>query len=115
MDVDEIEREIRALAVEYIRELPERFRVLTAQVAELKEGRGQAAAAKSEAHKIKGTASSYGLYEIGQQAVIIDTCLKAICEKPDSLTPELWQSLDAALAESIRLSDRALAECDEAG
>lgn len=110
MDLDEIEREMKALAVEYIQELPERFRALSAQVSELKEGRGDALQAKSEAHKIKGTASSYGLHDIGEQAVVIDTCLKKVCEKPETVTPALWEELTAALAEALRLAKKALAE-----
>lgn len=109
--LDEIEREIRALAVEYIRELPERFEYLCKEVSLLRQGLGDAAAAKSEAHKIKGTASSYGVHAVGEQAVIIDDCLKLILHSGDT-TPELWIKLESALAEATRLALAELALCD---
>lgn len=112
MDIDEIEREMKALALEYMRELPERFRLLSRQVDEIKQGAGNPAAAKGEAHKIKGTASSYGAYEIGEQAVIIDECLKTICNKAESLNNEVWEKLYAALNEATRLAEAAVAAAD---
>lgn len=106
-DIDEIERELAALADEYVRELPERFAVLKRQVSDLKVGLGEPDTAKNEAHKIKGTASSYGVHEIGKQAVIIDECLKDVC-KGSLVTPDLWLRLDNALNEAARLSDEAV-------
>lgn len=114
-DIDEIEREIKAASLEYIRELPGRFLLLIKQVEQLKQGYGDPAAAKGEAHKIKGTASSYGVCAVGDQAVIIDDCLKKICKNPDEIAPETWANLDAALKEAARLADEAVkAVADEA-
>jgi HPt (histidine-containing phosphotransfer) domain-containing protein len=107
-DIDEIEREIRELSREYVRELPQRFQALIEQVAQLKNGIGEPGAAKSEAHKIKGTASSYGVHDVGAQAVIIDDCLKQLSKSADAATPELWARLDLALTEALRLSNEAV-------
>lgn len=115
-DIDEIDREIRALSLEYIRELPERFQFLVKEVAQIKAGRNDPGLAKAEAHKIKGTASSYGAHEIGEQAVIIDDCLKQLTKNPEDVSSELWLRLEAALNEAIRLVDQAVAEINaEAG
>lgn len=111
-DLDEIEREIKALSIEYIRELPDRFAVLTRQVADLKMGRGEPSTAKNEAHKIKGTASSYGVHDIGEQAVIIDDCLKKVCNETQ-VNADLWARLEEALKEALRLAEKAVAEVDD--
>ncbi|MBX9687415.1 MAG: response regulator [Candidatus Obscuribacterales bacterium] len=110
--LDDIEREIKALSIEYIRELPERFHFLTRQVQDLKKGLAEPSTAKNEAHKIKGTASSYGVHDVGAQAVIIDDCLKQLCNTKTAASPELWQRLENALAEASRLAEQALAEVD---
>lgn len=110
VDLDEIEREIKALSLDYIRELPERFLLLKRWVADLKLGKGEAASAKNEAHKIKGTASSYGAHAIGEQAVIIDESLKRVIEKPNSYDD--WIKLEAALDEALRLSEAAVDEAN---
>lgn len=109
-DIDEIDREIRALSLEYIRELPERFQFLIKEVELIKAGAADPAVAKGEAHKIKGTASSYGAFAIGEQAVIIDECLKNISKNPQEISPELWLRLEEALKEAARLADNAVAE-----
>lgn len=111
-DIDEIEREIRALSLEYMRELPERFQFLINEVAQIKAGAADPSVAKGEAHKIKGTASSYGAYEIGEQAVIIDDCLKQITKNPQDVSAELWLRLEAALNEAARLAGEAVAGID---
>ncbi len=111
-DIDEIDREIKALSLEYMRELPERFQFLIKEVAQIKAGSADPAVAKAEAHKIKGTASSYGAHEIGEQAVIIDECLKHITKNPQDVSSELWLRLEAALKEAARLAEAALAEID---
>ena len=111
-DIDEIEKEIRALSLEYIRELPERFQFLIDEVAKVKAAAADPAVAKGEAHKIKGTASSYGAHEIGEQAVIIDDCLKQISKNPQDVSAELWLRLEAALKEAARLADEAVAQID---
>ncbi len=96
--LDEIEREIKALALEYMQELPDRFKLLSMQVEEIKHGRGDAQAAKNEAHKIKGTASSYGVHSVGKQAVVIDECLKSICAGGRApLEDQFWDRLETAL------------------
>jgi len=113
-DIDEIEREIRELSLEYLRELPDRFRLLIRQVEDLKVGRGESAVAKNEAHKIKGTASSYGVHDVGEQAVTIDDCLKRITSgnlEPAALA-ESWSKLEQALKEALRLAEQALEKVD---
>lgn len=111
--LDDIERELRELSLEYVRELPDRFSVLLRQVEDLKVGRGEFGAPKNEAHKIKGTASSYGVHEIGKQAVIIDETLKHLSQSPQAAgAAELWAKLDAALQEALRLSEEAVAAAD---
>lgn len=106
-DLDEIEREIKALSAEYIRELPERFDFLKKQVQELKLGRGEASTAKNEAHKIKGTASSYGAHEIGKIAVVIDDCLRKV-DGNSAVDASLWKTLEDAIDEALRLSQESV-------
>ena len=106
-DVSEIEREIKELSLEYARELPERFQLLIRQVEDIKLGRGEPGIAKNEAHKIKGTASSYGYPAVGEQAEIIDTCLKELGEKPESASPELLARLEQALVSALQLAEEA--------
>lgn len=110
--LDEIEREIKELGLEYVSELPERFQTLTEQVEDYKLGRGELSAAKSEAHKIKGTASSYGFSEIGDQAVVIDRCLKELSIREGVVEAELWPRLEHALREALRLSRQAAKEAE---
>jgi DNA-binding response OmpR family regulator len=113
-DIDDIEREIRELSLEYLRELPDRFRLLIRQVEDLKVGRGEPAGAKNEAHKIKGTASSYGVHDVGEQAVIIDDCLKRITSGSLDATAlaDNWNKLELALKEALRLAEQALEKAD---
>jgi DNA-binding response OmpR family regulator len=108
-DIDEIEREIKELSREYARELPARFQLLAQQIEEFRAGRDGFGAAKNEAHKIKGTASSYGFPEIGEQAVIIDNCLKQMKTNPESCGAEFQAKLDAAVQTALSLSDKAAA------
>ena len=106
----DIEREIRELSLEYLRELPERFAVLRRQAQDLKNGRGEASTAKNEAHKIKGTAASYGAFAIGEQAVIIDDCFKKVLAATGAEASALWEKMEKALDEALRLSEEAVAE-----
>jgi CheY-like chemotaxis protein len=92
--------------------LPGRFRVMIRQVEDLKLGLGEPGAVKGEAHKIKGTASSYGFPQIGEQAVIIDDCLKLLSTKAATGTAGLFARLDAALLEALRLAQEAVAGAD---
>jgi DNA-binding response OmpR family regulator len=109
-DMSEIEKELKALSVEYIRELPERFQFLKRQVVDLKQGRGEPDTAKNEAHKIKGTAASYGVHDVGEQAVIIDDCLRAVCNQ--SASAEIWAKLEASLDQALKLSFDAVDKVD---
>jgi PleD family two-component response regulator len=107
-DLDAIEREIKALSTEYMRELPERFEFLKRQVQDLKLGRGEASTAKNEAHKIKGTASSYGAHEIGKLAVVIDDCLRKVDANASACDAALWKTLEDAIDEALRVSQESV-------
>ena len=111
-DLDEIEREIKALSIEYLRELPERFDFLKRQVQDLKAGRGEASTAKNEAHKIKGTASSYGAHDIGKVAVVIDDLLRKIDGDRSACDAAFWKSLEDAIEEALRLSQESVEEAN---
>lgn len=113
-DLDEIEREIKALSIEYMRELPERFEFLKRQVQDLKLGRGEASTAKNEAHKIKGTASSYGAHDIGKLAVVIDDCLRKVDGDRSACDAAFWKSLEDAIEEALRLSQDSVAQSNSA-
>lgn len=116
-DIDAIEAEIKALSLEYLRELPERFQELSGQISRLKSGdMSVLALAKNEAHKIKGTAASYGAHGVGEQLAFVDACLKEIVQQEQKQEEQIradqhfWQKIEQALEKAHLLSRQALSE-----
>lgn len=116
-DIDAIEAEIRALSLEYLRELPERFRELSRQISRLKTGdMSILALAKNEAHKIKGTAASYGAHGVGEQLAFVDACLKELVQQEQKEQEQaiadqhFFLKIEQALDKAHLLSRQALSE-----
>ncbi len=97
-DMAQAEQALRALSADYARGLPAKGRELSEAVRNLRLDpcdRALQAAARTRAHRLRGTAGSYGFFAVGEAAGAIEDAL------PDALAPaapdEAWSALGAAL------------------
>jgi diguanylate cyclase (GGDEF)-like protein len=97
-DLAQAEQALRALSADYARGLPAKGRELAEAVRNLRHDpadQPSRAAAQMLAHRMRGTAGSYGFFAVGEAAGTIEDAL------PEALapaaSPEAWSALGAAL------------------
>jgi DNA-binding response OmpR family regulator len=102
-----------ALRAEYADELPARLEELTGLVSQLRDDTTNSflqSEARTHAHKLRGTAASYGFKEIGEHAAQIEELLIALKGKGGSDVSNLFSNIDTELESARRLAAEAVGE-----
>lgn len=94
------------LRADYLAALPAKVAELTAAIGEAHEG-APVATARGLAHRLRGTAGSYGAAEVGAIAGMIEDTLAALEGKPG--VPATWDVVDGNLMALARLAQPAAA------
>jgi len=108
----DFEDTLLALRTEYARELPARLEELGALLNQLQDDSSNSfvqSEARTHAHKLRGTAASYGFREIGELAAQIEEALIILKEKP-KLKIEQFALLNESFAQAMLLVNDAIAE-----
>ena len=95
-----------ALRADYTRRVPEKLQALREALRQAREHHGdlrRLAAARTLAHRLSGTAGSYGHAEIGEAAAGIEAALINI-EKATGLVEESWAEIDRRFADASRIA-----------
>ena len=98
--------DLSALTADYARKLPHKLADLDAALAPARSDRGALDEATRLAHRLRGTAGSYGLPLIGQAAGRVEEALLRIARGDAEAG---WTALDGALAELRRVCAEAAA------
>jgi HPt (histidine-containing phosphotransfer) domain-containing protein len=105
-DHDELIRAAFAeLHVEFASKLPERVRVVAAAIRAAEASRDDAelrAQARGAAHRLRGSAGSYGFPEISATSARIEEALIALATTPSGEVAAAWSTIVAALDELER-------------
>lgn len=111
----DFEDTLLALRSEYARELPLRLEELSGLLNQLQSDSSNSfmqSEARAHAHKLRGTAASYGFREIGEFAAQIEEALIALKDRP-KLKTEHFRLIDSCLAQTMQLVNQAISEHGE--
>jgi diguanylate cyclase (GGDEF)-like protein len=89
------------MRAEYARDLPGKLNALVASVASARAGQAQVALrleARTLAHRISGTAGSYGFPEVGSACAHLEELIVGLGETLESALPAAWASVSQAAA-----------------
>lgn len=93
-----VQNSVATIALRYAAELPLRLSELSNAIEEAKEDPEEAALllqARSFAHKLRGSAASYGFQQLGDEMAIIENTLLALVSTEP--TPDQWADIDRAM------------------
>ncbi|MBY0357464.1 MAG: Hpt domain-containing protein [Candidatus Obscuribacterales bacterium] len=97
-----LQESLVALSKIYAQELPARLEELRLSIEKAKQSPAEAAfllQASSFAHKLKGTAASFGFVSLGKNMTIIEALLLELISDEN---PKYWQEIDVCLHNSYQ-------------
>jgi diguanylate cyclase (GGDEF)-like protein len=111
-ETTDFEDTLLALRTEYARELPARMEEMVGLLSQLRADPANNflhAEARTHAHKLRGTAASYGFRDIGEHAAQIEEKLIELKTRPKA-AQELFKEIDLNLLKAQELTETAVAE-----
>jgi diguanylate cyclase (GGDEF)-like protein len=106
---DNLHSVLDGLAAEYIQQLPEKLSQLSQTLAEARKNPHQSAflaEARLCAHKLRGTAGSFGFDKLGQAMGQIEDGLTELSKGKALKPPETWATIESAMFEAKALIDK---------
>ena len=103
----DLERGLALLRTEYGKTLPAKLDELSRALDGAKEQAAdpfKVAEARSQSHRLRGTAGSYGFIAIGEACGRIEDALMTMVDADPGRHPELWAEMKRALAEARRVA-----------
>lgn len=101
-----IEQKLNQARAEYRLKLVDRLGALGEHIARLRDARPgagteQLTAAQQLAHRICGSAGTFGFRDSGEAVRLIDQALLSLLETPEAATHALWDRLEQTLREAL--------------